>query len=222
MAATGTGANQVGGVPCTNQMNICVTLALAAIALALWSCPAHAFCEPTEEEIAAARVRIEAREASGTVGMGNDVAMVMDADNVRKRRGAVRFRLRLSQFPRVVADEIRRTREGECVEPAVYRRSLSGPWHTITSSTMQTFPVATGLRIRRLCAQCRLNPRPGKWVRAKGHLVFSWRTIRRGGRTLLVTRRDGHMCGPLKYPPCVSTHRASRGKLVEISRVRGK
>ena len=33
---------------------------------ALWGCPAHAFCEPTEEEIAAARDRIEAREASGT------------------------------------------------------------------------------------------------------------------------------------------------------------
>ena len=72
----------------------------AAIALTLWSCPAHAFCEPTEEEIAAARDRIEAREASGMVGMGYDVAMVMDADNIRKRRAAVRFRLRLSQFPR--------------------------------------------------------------------------------------------------------------------------
>ena len=77
------------------HMNICVTLVLAAIALARWSCPAHAFCEPTEEEIAAARVRIEAREASGMVGMGDDVAMVMDADNIRKRRAAA-FRLRLS------------------------------------------------------------------------------------------------------------------------------
>ena len=119
-------------------MNICVTLTLAAIASPCGSCPAHAFCEPTEEEIAAARVRIEAREASGTaptgpfiwkggIRMSYDVAMVMDADNIRKRRAAVRFRLRLSQFPQVVADEIRRTRVDHCREPAVYRRSLSGP-----------------------------------------------------------------------------------------------
>ena len=109
-------------------MNICVTLALAAIALALWSCPAHAFCEPTEEEIAAARDRIEAREASGMVGMGDDVAMVMDADNIRKRRGAVRFAEAFTVPAQFVADEIRRTREVAAVEPAVYRRSLSGPW----------------------------------------------------------------------------------------------
>jgi hypothetical protein len=61
------------------------------------------------------------------VGMGGDVAMVMDADNIRKRRAAVRFRLKLSQLPRIVADEIRRTRVESCQEPAVYRRSLSGP-----------------------------------------------------------------------------------------------
>ena len=172
-------------------MNISVTLALAAIALALWSCPAHAFCEPTEEEIAAARVRIEAREASGMVGMGDDVAMVMDADNIRKRRGAVRFRLRFSQFPRVVADEIRRTREGECVEPAVYRRSLSGPWaHDYIIDYANVPGGYSGYCGSGGCAlSVVLNPRPGKWVRAKGHLVFSWRTIRRGGRTLLVTTR---------------------------------
>ena len=41
------------------------------------------------------------------------------------------FRLRLSQFPpqfpRDVVDEIRRARVDYCQEPAVYRRSLSGP-----------------------------------------------------------------------------------------------
>ncbi len=208
-----------GGEPCINQMNICVTLVLAAIALALWSCPAHAFCEPTEEQIAAARDRIEAREASGMVGMGYDVAMVKDADNIRKRRAAVRFRLRPSQFPQVVADEIRRTREGECVEPAVYRRSLSGPRahdYIIDYKNVQGVCGSGGCLLTVV-----LNPRPGKWVRAKEPQegVFSWRTIRRGGRTLLVIR---HGCGPYKYPICRDTYRASRGELVEISRVRGK
>jgi hypothetical protein len=197
-------------------------LALAAIALALWSCPAHAFCEPTEEEIAAARDRIEAREASGMVGMGYDVAMVMDADNIRKRRAAVRFRLRPSQFPRVVADEIRNTRMDSCQEPAVYRRSLSGPR---AHDYIIDYADVSGVCGSGGCAlSVVLNPRPGKWVIAKEpqDVVFSWRTIRRGARTLLVTHGDGHACGPHKYPPCVYTYRASRGELVEISRVRGK
>jgi hypothetical protein len=200
-------------------------LALAAIALALWSCPAHAFCEPTEEEIAAARVRIEAREASGMVGMGDDVAMVMDADNIRKRRAAA-FRLRLSLFPRIVADEIRRARVDYCREPAVYRRSLSGPRAHDYIIHYADVPGVCGSLGCELTVV--LNPRPGKWVEVPSNesfLVHGWRTIRRGGRTLLVTTLTGWMCGgpeSPKWPACIVTYRASRGKLVEISRVREK
>jgi hypothetical protein len=192
-------------------------LALAAIALALWSCPAHAFCEPTEEEIAAARDRIEGREASGMVGMGDDVAMIMDADNIRKRRAAVRFRLRLSHFPRVVADEIRRIRNDECVDLAVYRHSLSGPRahdYVIDYSNVLGVCGSVGCALSVV-----LNPRPGKWT-DENFQVLSWRTIRRGGRTLLVTIHTGWTCGQSsKYPACIVTRRASRGKLVEIKRV---
>jgi hypothetical protein len=161
------------------------------------------------------------------------VTLVLAAITLVSASAEARPRLTLSQLPRVVADEIRDYKKSDdCVpkrglDKAVHQRSLSGPGARDYIIDEGEF-VCGEHRGHGKCGSggCGLvvvlNPRPGKWVKAKEHLVFSWRTIRRGGRTLLVTRRDGHMCGPSKYPLCVSTYRASRGELVEISRVRGE
>jgi hypothetical protein len=138
----------------------------------------------------------------------------------------------LSQLPRVVADEIREHKGNDCapkggLAKAIHQRSLSGPGARDYILDQGAF-VCGEYRSPGLCGSggCGLsvflNPRRGKWVKARELLVFEWRTIRQGGRTLFVTHTDGHGCGPSKSPPCVTTYRASRGRLVQIKRVRGR
>ena len=164
-----------GGEPCTNQMNICVTLVLAAITLVSASAEA-------------------------------------------------RTRLTLSQLPRVVADEIREQESDDCVpkrglDKAVHQRSLSGPGardYIIDYGRicLRRAPWPRLLRLRRLCAHCRFEPAPrqvGQSQRAVCR-VFSWRTIRRGGRTLLVTTPNWPRCVARRNIPLASRptgHRAA-------------
>ena len=106
----------------------------------------------------------------------------------------------------------------------MYRRSLSGPRahdYIIHYADVSGVCGSIGCPLTVV-----LNPRPGKWVEVPtdgSFMVHNWRTIRRGGRTLLITTQTGWACGESpKWPACIVTHGASRGKLVEISRVREK
>ena len=163
------------------------------------------------------------------------LAAILAVGALASASAEARPRLTLSQLPRVVADEIRDLKErGDCVpsrlDKAVHQRSLSGP--RARDYIVDYAKIVCGEhRHQGYCGSggCALtvvlNPRPGKWVRAKEPQdgVFNWRTIRRGGRTLLITTQTGWACGESpKWPACIVTHGESRGELVVISRVREK
>jgi hypothetical protein len=130
----------------------------------------------------------------------------------------------LSLLPAIVAEEIRAMeQQDQCrpkngVEKAVHRRSM---FYIIDEGEFVCGPHQSPGR----CGsggcglQVFVNAGADKWVKAKELLVFGWNTVHRDGRTLLQIRHDGQSCGgQWKSPPCVTTYRATQGRLVEVGR----